>query len=534
MEMVLERLMEISRDAAIMIAAVFLIRLCFRRMPKRFLCVLWCLVGARLLLPVTIESSFGLLPSRDKGSILTESGTSFDWDGEFLNQMEYGENGITSDSPESLPEENESFFGTDLKAVHSAVKYVLVVWLVGIVVCLSYLFSSTIVLRQKLSDAVWERENIYRSDRIGTPFVFGVFRPRIYLPYSLWKMDEKYVILHEGTHIRYGEHIIKPVFFLLCCIYWFHPLVWAAYFCLCRDMESACDERVIRELGENERQAYAKALLGVAVGTEKLPACPVAFGEENVKSRVKDVLNYRKPEFWIVLLSVLLVVIFAIVMLPNRKSPDETAVNQAIQSTEEKETEGNTEENERAGSEGAEVRSWSADLTHDGVDERIEVDLNGVSQATTTGEEETVRVYSGKTGNDKPIWTAHADTVHPGWNGIYIYKNPEDGLSYLFIWKPTMYQGVATYQYRIFFLTEEGKEQVLEEGSIEFDLNNVQEGDAKRVENYLERVNEILRNSFVLVDTDNGEIFFSETGKPVTREFDAEAIVDEIRSGNGE
>ena len=522
MEMVLERLLEISRDAAIMIAAVFLIRLCFRRMPKRFLCVLWCLVGVRLLLPVTIESSFSLLPSRGESSISFESGTYYDANGETQDQIDYGKNGITAESPGSQPKEDSSFLETHLKATHPVEKYVLIVWLVGIVVCLSYLFSSTIVLRQKLSDAVWEKENIYRSDRIGTPFVFGVIRPRIYLPYSLWKMDEKYVILHERSHIRYGEHILKPVFFLLCCIYWFHPLVWAAYFCLCRDMESSCDERVIRGLGETEKQAYARALLSVAVGTEKLPACPVAFGEGNVKSRVKDVLNYQKPEFWMVVLSGFLVVIFAIVMLTNRKPPDEPTVNQVVQSTEERETEVNTEEEEP-------IRYWSVDLTHDGVEERIAVDLNGVSQATTTGEEETVRVYSGKEGEKEPIWTAHADTVHPGWNGIYIYKNPEDGLSYLFIWKPTMYQGVATYQYRIFSLTEEGKEQVLEEKSIDFDLNNVQEGDAEQVEAYLERVNEILKNSFVLIDTDNGEIFSSEPGKPVTREFDAAVMVDTIR-----
>lgn len=230
----------------------------------------------------------------------------------------------------------------------------------------------------------------------------------------------------------------------------------------------------------------------------------------------RAVLNYRKPEFWLVLLSVILVVLFAVVMLTKRKLSDELVFNQVVQETEEKESLKS-------------ILCWQVDVTHDGVEEQIEVDLNGVSHETTTGEEETVRVYSGKNAAETPIWTAHADTVHPGWNGIYIYKNPEDGLSYLFTWRPTMYQGIGTYEYRIFSLTEDGKEQVLEEESIDFDLNNVQKGDAGRVEAYLARVNEILRNSFVLIDTDNGEIFISETGKPVTREFDAVAMLDTIR-----
>lgn len=171
---------------------------------------------------------------------------------------------------------------------------------------------------------------------------------------------------------------------------------------------------------------------------------------------------------------------------------------------------------------------WQTDLTHDGVDEWIEVDLNGVS-TSVTGEEETVRIYPGKSGNGDPIWSAHADVVHIGWNGIYIYINPEDGLSYLFIWKPTMYQGIATYQYRIFSLNEEGKEKILEEGNIDFDLNHVQEGDAERVEAYLNHVNKILRDSFVLIDTNNGAFYFSKTGMPVTKEFDTATLISTIR-----
>lgn len=183
---------------------------------------------------------------------------------------------------------------------------------------------------------------------------------------------------------------------------------------------------------------------------------------------------------------------------------------------------------ERTGSATPDIIVWEEDLTHDGKLERIEVNL----ESGATGEVDTVTVYPGDSRipeSGRPIWTAYADTVHAGWNGIYVYQNPRDVLTYLLVWQPSMYQGVADYHYRVFSLSESGKEQIWEEASIAFDLNHVKMEDPGNVSSFLARVNELLRESYVLIDTNEGVKFYSEQGNRVTREFDADSIVAELK-----
>lgn len=165
---------------------------------------------------------------------------------------------------------------------------------------------------------------------------------------------------------------------------------------------------------------------------------------------------------------------------------------------------------------------WYEDLTHDGINERVEVDLNGLN-ALADPDKKTVTVYSGE--SDELIWSGHADEVHIGWNGYYIYHNPEDGQAYLLMWQPYMCTGMGEYKYRLFSLSEDGEEQIAEEEVFEFYETSPKEEDAVNIEKYLDRVNEFLRESYVLIDTDNGEAFYSEQDEPKTREFDAAEIV---------
>lgn len=172
---------------------------------------------------------------------------------------------------------------------------------------------------------------------------------------------------------------------------------------------------------------------------------------------------------------------------------------------------------------------WEEDVTHDGIPERIEVDLSEQSNPSLalSGWEETVKVYSGQTG--EKIWSAHADTVHAGWNGIYIYKAPENGQVYLLIWQPMRYTERADYTYRLISLLETGEEQVKETGEVQFDLNSLKAEDEENVSVFLEKVNRLLKDSYVLLDTDNADFFYSPKDHPVTKEYDAKGILSEIR-----
>lgn len=286
MEAILLKLINMSMVANyIVISIVFLRLYCrffFKSAPKWIICASWLFVGVRLVCPFSIESSLSDMPGEviPSGILVTRQGA-IDSGVDFVNGGRYS---MLADALTPKPTQGVT-----------PMQIVSVVWIVGITLMLAYALVSTLRLRLRLREGVRLHDNIYICDHIPVPFVLGIFRPRIYLPSSLRPADAEYVIAHERAHLRRRDHIWKWIAYLLLTVYWFNPFIWLAYILLCRDIEFACDERVIRELGEQVKQPYAVALINCSIRRHTGLAYPLAFGEVGVKARVKNVLNYKKP-----------------------------------------------------------------------------------------------------------------------------------------------------------------------------------------------------------------------------------------------
>ena len=308
---VLLKLMNMSFAAGILILLVILLRLIPVRVPKWTRLVLWAFVAFRLLVPFSFESIFSLIPTVEPipENIMLSPEPEIHTEIPFLNQTV---NPVIQESFTPAPESSI----TPMQVLFTVLTFL---WLLGIAGFLAYLVLNQLQLRRKLRTAVHLKENIYASDRVDSPFVFGFFRPRIYLPFSLKDAYRSPIVAHENAHIRHGDHILKTAAFVILSIYWFHPLVWVSYFLFTKDLELACDERVIREMNPEERADYSEALLSCSVPEKHLLRTPVAFGETAVKSRIRAALNYKKPAFWILLSSVILLAVIAVCFLTNPK-----------------------------------------------------------------------------------------------------------------------------------------------------------------------------------------------------------------------
>lgn len=197
------------------------------------------------------------------------------------------------------------------------------IWMVGVIGMLSYSIVSYQLLKRKVATAIPLKRGIKQSEYVDSPFVLGIVRPVIYLPFDMSAADCVYVIAHEKAHIRRRDHWWKPLGFLLLSIYWFNPVLWMAYILLCRDIEAACDEKVIKDMEKDERRAYSTALLNCSIHRRRIAACPLAFGETGVKARVKSVMNYKKPAFWVILIALVVSIIVAVCFLTNPKNEEE-------------------------------------------------------------------------------------------------------------------------------------------------------------------------------------------------------------------
>ncbi len=203
-----------------------------------------------------------------------------------------------------------------------------IIWLAGVVALLGYILLSYLRVHKSVRTAVLMRGNIYQCETVSSPFVLGIIKPKIYIPFSMSETDITYVIAHEHAHIRRGDHLWKPLGFLLLALHWFNPFMWVAYALLCKDIELACDEKAVKQLNRDQRADYSQALLNCSIDFRKSAASPVAFGEVSVKERVKTVLNYKKPSVWVICISVLVILITAVCFLTdpitvNRMSFDE-------------------------------------------------------------------------------------------------------------------------------------------------------------------------------------------------------------------
>ena len=288
MESLFIKLINLSIYASILVAVVLLLRLVSRRSPKWVICLIWALVGIRLVVPFSIQSSFSLLPQSEPVSSTALFKTV---------SLSQAQEGIVSSGAASVTEASRS----GSSSVFHILSYI---WLFGVILMLLYGVISYIVLRKTLRTATLYDDGIRQSEKVDSPFVLGFLRPTIYIPYTLFGKDLEYVLSHEKTHIRRKDHLWKPAGFLLLSVYWFNPAIWLAYAALSKDIELACDESVIRSLDKDERKNYSRALLNLSIRQKLITACPVAFGKTAVRNRVDHVMNYKKPALWSVVIMI--------------------------------------------------------------------------------------------------------------------------------------------------------------------------------------------------------------------------------------
>lgn len=311
-------------SGSILILAVIFARLVLRKAPKRWTCMLWLLVGARLLLPFSIESGLSLQPDQ---SAVAELGTAVIIGQQtpvlapVLPEVSGPSADETPDIPSSQPVSDSVpdnsiavpsiSAGTDYAAAAAWV------WLAGAGAMLAYALLSYGVLKRKLRCAVALGDGVFEDGSVHSPFLLGYLRPRIYLPCHVPQEYRSHILAHERCHIRRGDNWAKLVGYLCLAVHWYNPLVWLAYSLLCRDMEMACDEAVIRTMDTPQRKAYSAALLACATGKHSFSACPVAFGEDDVKQRIVKVLRYKKPAFWLSIAAVLVIAVVAVCFLTD-------------------------------------------------------------------------------------------------------------------------------------------------------------------------------------------------------------------------
>lgn len=304
--------------ASWLILAVVVLRILLKRAPKRFRLLLWAAVGLRLVLPVSIESALSLVPS---AQTLPE--------GVMYAAAPELNTGIAALNDAINPAFTAAFApepAASANPLQVLLPIASVIWLAGAAVMLLWALVSWLRLRRRVAEAVRLEGNMFESERVASPFVLGLIRPRIYLPFGLDEGAREQVLTHERAHIARGDHVIKPIGWLILAVYWYNPLVWLAYALFCRDIELACDERVIRRLPVSGRADYSQALLDLSRPHHGVGACPLAFGESAVKCRVKSVLTYKRPAFWLIMLAAVLCIGAAVCFLTDPKAEADDSV----------------------------------------------------------------------------------------------------------------------------------------------------------------------------------------------------------------
>ncbi|MBQ8982896.1 MAG: M56 family metallopeptidase [Lachnospiraceae bacterium] len=364
MEELAIHIFNLSISAGVITLMVILLRTILRRAPKGIRLIMWGLVAVRLVLPLKIESPFGLMPKsicipteilNDQHSLKfmgTEETALDSISAEELNMELFGaeESGtadeqtsseVTDKNPrESADSESDgtglgSLYSGELHlsdpmwSVHKLFKTLAVVWIIGMAGMLVYMLLSYIWIKYKVRICIplEHEKGVFESDGAETPFILGLFRPVIYLSPGLTSEEQDMVLAHERAHIRHWDHIWKLLGFVLLSVYWFQPLLWTAYLLFCRDIEYACDERVIRGMEPEAVKQYSRTLLVCGAESRRIAACPLAFGEKQVRGRIKAILNYKKPPLWIVIIAIFACIGIAVTMLA---SPDSTVEPETI------------------------------------------------------------------------------------------------------------------------------------------------------------------------------------------------------------
>lgn len=303
------KLINMSISASWLVFAVLILRLLLKKAPKWVNVLLWGIVAVRLVCPFSIESALSLIPSAETVPMNIE-----------MDATPAIDSGITAVNSIINPVISASFTPEPLASANPLqiwIPVASILWIAGMVILLLYTAISYWLLRRKVSTAVLYNGNIFQSEAVSSPFVLGIIKPKIYLSFNMNGQALEHVVAHEQAHIRRKDHWWKPFGFLLLTLHWFNPLMWLAYVLLCRDIELACDEKVIKELSNAQRADYTQALVACSVNRRMIAACPLAFGEVGVKERVKSVMNYKKPAFWIIILAVIICITVALCFLTD-------------------------------------------------------------------------------------------------------------------------------------------------------------------------------------------------------------------------
>mgnify|MGYP000789014711 FL=1 len=305
------KIVNMSIAASWLILAVVLLRVVLREAPKWINVLLWGIVAIRLICPFSFESPLSLIPSAE--TIPLNIGM------DSTPTINSGISAINNAVNPIISQSNTPMAGASINPLQITIGIYEYIWIFGMIALALYTAISYWRLHRKVDTAVRYKDNIFQSENVSFPFVLGIIKPRIYLPFKMNGQYLEHVVAHEQAHICRKDHWWKPLGFLLLMIHWFNPLMWLAYVLLCRDIELACDEKVIKELGNEQRGDYTQALVACSINRRMIAACPLAFGEVSVKERVKSVMNYKKPAFWVIIIAVIICVGVAACFLTNPK-----------------------------------------------------------------------------------------------------------------------------------------------------------------------------------------------------------------------
>lgn len=364
MEAVFIRLLNMGIAAGWLILAVIVLRLVLRRAPRWIICLLWGLVAVRLICPLSLQSIFSLIPSREtvrQEIVFSESPAIQSG----IRLVDHVVNPVLQESFAPQP-------GDSMNPLQGWLFIAGIVWMLGVGLMLGYALVQFVRLRLQLRTAVRLENSVYLSEFVDTPFIFGVLRPRIYLPSGMPEALREPVTAHEKAHLARRDYLWKLLAYALLAVYWFHPLCWAAYVLFCRDMELACDEKVIRSYDGVQKRVYSEALLKCSINRHRVWDCPLAFGEVGVKARIRSVMNYKRPAFWMMAAAMAACILAAVCFLtdPVKKSESSENKGDGLQRAEEMQNPGAEHESgtggQNAGSDGSSIPESGSETENSG------------------------------------------------------------------------------------------------------------------------------------------------------------------------
>ena len=505
--------LSMSGTASLVILLVLLFRLFLRKAPRVFSYALWAAVLFRLLCPVTVESPVGIIPSgmpvllerrlevADRLNVADRPGAP-DSSGASNISRDPDTLAVAEEAPDTggITDFQEGRAAQSVTSLAGLLAIATAVWLCGAAVLLLYSLISLFQLQRRLLGATplaGERQ-VWLADHLSSPFVLGLFRPRIFLPSDLPKEERGYILFHERTHIRRLDPCFRALAWLAAVIHWFNPLVWLAFYLAGRDMEISCDEAVLRNIGRDIRADYSSTLLRLSTG-KRLPIGPLAFGDGRLQSRIKHVLHYKKPALWVINLALITVLAAGTALATDRGAKmaggsgrigldgqngqhEHNGQSQSLRPS--------TPAPSNAGGPPSEKGLPETDVNHNGIPETLRL--------SETGNELSLDFQE----NGTKIWSAWGSRAPSEWNALFLCTL--DGEDYLLRYRPTMYQGNFSYRYELFFL-KDGVETTVQQKNISFDTNFSapfhRTFDPIAISAFVEELNGLLAHSVQLFNT---------------------------------